>query len=57
MKILLATFSLNALRAIFLNDAHYIVSERGWEILNQNIKKHENNSIQHYSSSDQWPTS
>lgn len=47
MKILIQTFSLMALRSIFLNDESFIVSERGWKILNQNIKQHESNSLQY----------
>jgi hypothetical protein len=30
-----SVFALNILKSLFCNDAHSIVSKRGWEILNE----------------------
>jgi hypothetical protein len=35
MEMIKSVFALNILKSLFCNDAHYIVSQRGWEILNE----------------------
>jgi hypothetical protein len=34
-----SVFALNILKSLFYNDAHFIVSKQGWEIINE---KHNN---------------
>jgi hypothetical protein len=35
MEIIKSVFALNVLESLFCNDAHSIVSKRGWEIINE----------------------
>ena len=35
IKMIKQAFGLYALRSLFDNDEHYIISKRGWEILNE----------------------
>ena len=35
MKMIRSVFALNILESLFCNDAHSIVSKRGWEVINE----------------------
>jgi hypothetical protein len=35
LKLMLETLAIRSLISIFENDAHFIVSKRGWEVLNK----------------------